>query len=140
MVLCLYIYVHVCIYMHIHHTVNFFTCTFDVHACIHIVCVCVYIQTCTIGSFKSVASINLALVHEHVMQCVCSRVSDKLSPARVSDFQDPVLTVVALGAGSGRAREQLREAVEHIPYSFSATKSSSMIPVLVQACVSLEHL
>lgn len=47
---------------------------------------------------------------------------------------------LALGAGSGQAREQLREVVEYIPYSLAASKSSSIITVLVQACVSLEHL
>lgn len=82
----MYVYIFIYIYMHIHHI------WFYIHACIHIVCI--YIHTCTIGSFESVASINLALIHEHMMQCVHSRVSSKLSPARVSNFQGPVLAVV----------------------------------------------
>lgn len=91
-------FVHICtcmyIYAHTPHTVNFFTCIFYVYACIHIACVCVYIHTCNTFKATNSASLNLALTDEHMMQCVCSRVSSKLSPARVSSFQDPVLTVV----------------------------------------------
>lgn len=88
----MYAYVHVYIFKYIYaHTPHMIL---YIYACIHIVCVCVYIHTCTIGSFESVASINLALIHEHMMQCVHSRVSSKLSPARVSNFQGPVLAVV----------------------------------------------
>lgn len=98
--LCGFVYAHMCAYVHVSIFIYIYIYAHTPHmilyiyACIHIVCVCVYIHTCTIGSFESVASINLALIHEHMMQCVHSRVSSKLSPARVSNFQGPVLAVV----------------------------------------------